>query len=287
LRRRPAWLALSLILLLPLSSCFVRKRVVPGPGAHTNRALITATKDDLILRLHAIYDSIQSFTLRADISPSVGSPYGGELTDYATIRGIILFSRPDSIRVVGLDPVIHTATIFDMVSVGREFHVSIPSKNRFIEGDNDAPASSTNKLENLRPMAFLTSMLIEPPDPKLDLLVLEEDTDETKALYNLYLIRQDKGELRLVRSIYIDRYTLNVVRQKTFTATGSVASETKYADWKAYETAAFPSSITIRRPVDGYEVVVNVVEMQMNPGSVTPDKFVLAQPPGSQLEKLK
>ena len=101
------------------------------------------------------------------------------------------------------------------------------------------------------------------------------------------MIRQEQRELRLVRSIYFDRYTLNIVRQKTFTVTGNIASETKYADWKAYETAAFPSSITIKRPVDGYEVVLNVVEMHMNPGNVAPDRFVLAQPPGSQLERLK
>jgi hypothetical protein len=274
------------VLLLPAGGCFVRRRVVPGPGARTNRPLLSATKEELLARIHSVSDPIQFFTLRADIAPSVGSPYGGELTDYATIRGLILFSKPDSIRIVGLDPVVHTATIFDMVSVGREFRVSIPSKNRFIEGDNDAPANSANKLENLRPTAFLASMLIEPPDPK-DLLVLEDDTDETKAVYILLLLRQENGALRLVRNIYFDRYSLDIVRQKTFTANGGVLSETKYADWKPYEGASFPSSITIRRPLDGYEVVLNVVEMHMNPGTVTPDKFVLAQPPGSQLQRLK
>jgi hypothetical protein len=287
LRRPYALVPLILLPLLSTSGCFVRKRVVPGPAAHANRPLITATKEDLIQRLHAVYDPIQSFTLRVDIAPSVGSPYGGELTDYATIRGILLFSRPDSIRIVGLDPVVHTATIFDMASVGREFRVSIPSKNRFIEGDNEAPANSANKLENLRPSAFLTSMLIEPPDPKVDLTMLEDDTDENKAVYNLHLIHQEKGELRLVRNIFFDRYTLNVVSQKTFIGDGKVVGEAKYADWKVYDTIAFPTTITIRRPVDGYEVVLTVVEMHMNPGNVTPDRFVLAQPPGSQLQKLK
>lgn len=261
--------------------------MVPGPAAHTNRPLLQATKDELIQRIHAIYDPIQSFSLRADISPSVGALYGGELTDYATVRGLILFLRPDNIRVLGLDPVVHSATIFDMVSVGREFHVWIPSKNRFVEGDNQAPPSSTNKLENLRPTAFLTSMLIEPPDAKSDLTVLEDDTDETKAVYILLILRQEQGQLRLVRSIFFDRYTLNILRQKTFTPDGGTISETKYADWKPYESASFPSTIAIRRPLDGYEVTLSVVEMHMNPPDMAPDKFVLAQPPGSQLQKLK
>lgn len=287
---RPASL-FRIVLLVALSflasSCFVRKRVVPGPAARTHRPLLSATKEELIQRVHGVYDPIHAFTLRADMSPSVGSPYGGELTDYATIRGLILFSRPDNIRIVGLDPVVHTATIFDMASVGREFRVSIPSKNRFIEGDNNAPANSANKLENLRPTAFLQSILIEPPDAKADLTVLEDDTDETKAVYILMLLRQEKGELRLVRNIYFDRTTLEISRQKTFTPTGGVMSETKYADWKASDNVSFPSSVTIRRPLDGYEVTLTVVEVHMNPGNITPDKFVLAQPPGSILQRLK
>jgi hypothetical protein len=284
---RPTSRLLICLLLLPLGSCFVRKRTVPGPAAHTNRPLLQATKAELIQRIHAIYDPIQSFSLRADISPSVGALYGGELTDYATVRGVILFLRPDSIRILGLDPVVHTATIFDMSSVGHEFHVWIPSKNSFLEGDNEAPPSSTNKLENLRPTAFLTSMLIEPPDANSDLTMLEDDTDETKAVYILLIVRQEQGQLHLVRSIFFDRYSLNILRQKTFTPDGGIVSETRYADWKQYEQAYFPSTITIRRPLDGYEVTLEMVEMHVNQADMTPDKFVLTQPPGSQLQQLK
>jgi hypothetical protein len=276
------------LLLLPLGSCFVRRRTVAGPAAaHANRPLLHSTRDGLIQRIHTIYDSIQSFSLRADISPSVGALYGGELTDYATVRGVILFRRPDNIRILGLDPVVHSATVFDMSSVGPEFHVWIPSKNSFLEGDNNAPASSTNKLENLRPTAFLTSMLIEPPDPKSDLTLLEDDTDETKAVYILLIVRQEEGQLRLIRSIFFDRYSLNIIRQKTFAPDGGTVSETKYADWKPYEQTYFPTTITIRRPLDGYEVTLEMVEMHMNPSDMTPDKFDLAQPPGSQLQRLK
>ena len=278
---------LFVVLLLPLSGCFVRKRVVPGPAAPTNRPLLSATKEELIQRVHAIFDPIRSFNMRADISPSVGALYGGELTDYATVRGVFLFERPNSIRIAGLDPVVHSALIFDMSSVGREFRVSIPSKDRFIIGDNDAPPSSTNKLENLRPTAFLTSLLIQPPDSKSEKTLLEDDTDESKSVYILLIVHEEAGQLRLVRNIYFDRHTLEIVRQKTFTPTGRTVSETKYGDWKTYESISFPSSITIRRPLDGYEVTLNVIEMRVNPADLTADRFVLTQPPGSQLQRLK
>jgi hypothetical protein len=117
--------------------------------------------------------------------------------------------------------------------------------------------------------------------------LLEDDTDETKAVYILLIVRQEQGELRLIRSIFFDRYSLDITRQKTFTPEGGIVSETKYADWKPYETVSFPSTITIRRPVDGYEVIMDVVEMHVNPGDMTADKFVLTQPPGSQLQRLK
>ena len=162
------WLrcALAAGLLSATPACFVRKRVVTPVGHPQNRPPLTATKTELIERIHALFDPIQSFTLTADMSPSVGSLYGGELTDYATIRAFVLFRRPDDIRVIGLDPVIHSSTIFDMVSTGNNFRVSIPSKNDFIEGANDAPPSSKNKLENLRPTAFLHSLIIAAPAPR-------------------------------------------------------------------------------------------------------------------------
>ncbi len=101
------------------------------------------------------------------------------------------------------------------------------------------------------------------------------------------MVRQEQGELRLVRNIYFDRYSLDIVRQKTFNSTGGTVSETKYGDWKQYDSISFPSSITIRRPLDGYEVTLNVVDMRMNPTDLTPDRFVLAQPPGAQVQHLK
>lgn len=284
-RRELAIIVLLAIVFLP--ACLVRRRVVPKPGAakHETRPLLTATKDELIQRIHIISDPIVSFTMKADMSPSVGSFYGGRVTDYATITGYVLFMRPDSIRVIGQDPVIHS-TAFDMVSTGNDFRVSIPLKSQFFVGENDAPANSKNKLENLRPVAFLNALLIRPPDPGT-LTVLEDDTSETKAVYILMMLQKDQDQLRLVRNVYFDRYTLQIIGQKTFDKNGNIVSDTKYGDWKPYAGAWFPSDIDIQRPQDGYEVELKVLDMKVNGGSVTPEKFVLPQPPGSQLKELK
>ena len=142
-----------LCLAMSLSSCFVKRRTVAPPGKISNRPLLSATKDQLIARIHAASDPIQSFRMRANMSPSAGALFGGQVTDYATIGADVLFLRPDEIRVVGLDPVVHS-TIFDMVSSGPLFLVYIPSKSSFIEGQNNAPPVSSNPLENLPARGF-------------------------------------------------------------------------------------------------------------------------------------
>ena len=255
------------------SSCLVRTRTVIRRGQPPNKPVLTATKQELLARLHQLSDPIQSFSLKVDMSPSIGGVFGGKVTDYPTIHGFILFRRPDSIRVIGLDPVVHS-TILDMVSIGNDFKVSIPTKNQFIEGSNDAPATSNNKLENLRPVAFLNSLLIKPPRAG-ELAILEDDSDETKAIYKLIFVRPSGDDLRVVRTVYFDRYTLDVSRQRTFDETNHVESETKYSGWQTYGAVRFSTSIDMERPKDGYELVLDVTEFKLNPPDITAEKFVL------------
>lgn len=222
--------------------------------------------------------------MKVDLSPSVLNPSKGSATDYATVGAYILFRKPDDIRILAQDPVLAT-TIVDMVSTGNEFRVYIPRKKRFIIGNNDAPERSQNKLENLRPVAILTSLLVQPLDLKTDLTVLEDDVE--RALYILLVIRKEKEQLMLAREIYIDRYTLQITRQKTFDVSSSIVSDSKYTDWKSYDGVAFPGEIDIQRPKENYEVQLGLITMKMNSADVTPDKFLLKQPPDTQLQEVK
>lgn len=286
LRTRQALFISLLASIIFLPACLVHHRVVSVPQ-HENRPPLVATKEQLIQKVVDFSSAIQSFDMKADMSASVGKLYGGQVSDYPAITGYIFFMRPDDIRVLGLDPVIHS-TAFDMVSTGNDFKVSIPSKNEFIIGQNNAPpAGVKNQLENLRPVAFLHSLLITPPDPNTEYTLLEDDTDETKAVYILFIIQKEGDHLALVRNIYFNRYTLQISRQKTFDNVGNVRSNTTYAAWKTYNGISFPSSIDIQRPEDGYEVVLTVIDMKFNTPDITPEKFVLKQPEGSQLKVIE
>ena len=253
-------------------------------GQPANKPALTANRNELLERIHRVADPIQSFSLKVDMSPSVGGVFGGKVTDYPTIQGVILFRRPDQIRVVGLDPVVHSM-ILDMVSTRNEFRVSIPSKSQFFEGLNDAPATSKNKLENLRPVAFLNALLINPPKSG-EFPILEDVSDETRSIYKLIFIQRDGDNLRLLRSVYFDRYTLDISRQRTFDNEGHVISETKYSGWAAYGEVRFPSVIDMTRPQDGYELVLTVTDFKLNPPDITDEKFVLNPPPNAEIRSL-
>ena len=285
LGRRRQLAALVFVLSFCSPGCLVRRRQVVAPGKKVNVPLLRATKEDLLQRITAVYDPIHSFQAKVDMSPSVGDIYGGQVTDYATITGYVLFLKLDKIRVIGLDPVIHS-TLFDMVSVGNDFKVSLPPKSQFFLGTNDAPANSKDKLQNLRPVAFLNALLIKTPDPG-DQVIFLDDTNEAKAVYILEFVRTEAGGLKIVRNVYFDRHTLQISRQKTFDLDGYITSDTIYGEWNTFSGTAFPTTIDVQRPQDGYEVQLRIAEMKMNEPSVTDEKFVLNPPPGAQSKELK
>jgi hypothetical protein len=283
-RRNFGLLAALLFMFFSSSACLVRTRTVTPRGQPPDKPILSATKEELLERIHRVADPIQSFSLKVDMSPSVGAVFGGKVTDYPTIHGFILFRRPDRIRVIGLDPVVHS-TILDMVSLGNDYRVSIPTKNLFIEGSNDAPATSKIKLENLRPIAFLTSLLINPPAPG-EYALLEDVSDESRAVYKLIFLERDGDEIRELRSVYFDRFTLDISRQRTFDRSSHVTSETKYSNWSAQGGVRFPLSIDMERPLDGYALQLQVTEFKLNPADLTDEKFVLNPPPNAEIRRL-
>lgn len=285
---KPGRLLLLLSLAVALTpGCFVRHRAVTASSKGPIRPLIAASKDELIRRLHNVSDPIQSFLMTADLSPSVLDPSKGTATDYATVSAYVLFRKPDDIRILGRDPVIGS-TIFDMVSNGSEFRVSIPTRKRFIIGSNTAPPTSGNKLENLRPQALVASLIVSAPDPNKDWALMENDME--RALYILLIVGHDHDEPNepvLVRQIYFDGHSLQITRQKTFEASGMIVSDSKYSDWKMFDGIPYPTNIDIQRPKDNYEVQLSVVSMKINTADLTSDKFVLKQPPDYEVRELK
>jgi len=279
----PATLALSFGL-LSVSCRLITHRTIRRNGkiATPAQILITASRDDLVARISRIYNAIQSFQATVAMTPSVGSVYKGQITEIHDVRAYVLFRKPADIRIIGQLPVVGTRA-FDMVSDGRNFKFFLVSKNLFVEGSNSAPATSKNRLENLRPSAFLSSMLIRPSEPA-EHPFLEDQTDEENALYILQFIHlTPDGRPSASRSVWFDRLDLSITRQVVYDGGGDIVSDTRYAKWQAYNGVIFPAHIDINRPKDGYGVVMDITQMQMNT-PLPDDKFVLNKPEGAQLQ---
>jgi len=282
-RSRAASACLSLALLF--SGCVARNRVITRGGNHPGppKPLLTASKDELIRRLTDRYNAMKSFNASVDLTPAVGSVYKGKITEYQDISGYVLYRQPSDIRIIGLLPVVRSK-VFDMVSTGMDFRILLPTKDRFVQGRNDAPPTSPNNLENLRPEAFLESMIIRPLDSATETPIVVDNTDEHEAIYVLFLeqITEDRKVIPL-RAIFFDRTNLDVVRQKRFQPNGDIASDTRYHDFDIFDGIRFPKTIEINRPKDGYGVVINVRTMEMNK-AIPDERFVLERPEGTQLQ---
>src|SRR5215467_4442708 len=111
LRRASAALPLLLLCLacLGLPSCLAVKRKITRTGS-TNKTvtLLTADRATLLDVIVRQYDAIRDFNATVDLVPALGSAEKSKITEYKDVRGYILFRRPDSIRIIGLFPVMRT-----------------------------------------------------------------------------------------------------------------------------------------------------------------------------------
>jgi hypothetical protein len=104
-------------------------------------ALRTASLDQLLEKLD-VYSEIKTVTMNVTIQLSVESDDRTEVKEYTDTPGFIILRRPQDIRVLAQVPVVRS-TAFDMVSNGETFSVHLPSKNRYLVGQNQLEKPSS------------------------------------------------------------------------------------------------------------------------------------------------
>ncbi|MGB7760554.1 MAG: DUF4292 domain-containing protein [Bryobacteraceae bacterium] len=286
MRFRRHVVAVILVCALPMvfSSCLARRRLIVRKGSNTAQPLLVADRAALLEALSRQYRAVRDFSATVDMVPALGTAEKSKITEYKDVRAYILFRQPANIRIIGLYPVVRNKA-FDMTSDGARFELYIPSRDAFIKGNNEIVQRSENKIENLRPQHFVDALMVRPVDPAVDKVVFENFTDEDVAFYIMQVVHEDKGELRLERSIWFSRVNLEIARQVLFDAAGNILTDARYSEWKTYDKVAFPKHIEINRPQDEYGVVIDIVKTDINKG-VTDDKFVLERPSGTTLRVL-
>jgi hypothetical protein len=294
MRRGSAFWAVSLaVAVLPLSGCLFRTR--PVEERYSKAPLKEASQQELIDSINRQAEAIRSLKATVDIDTSVGGAKKGHYTDYKEIRGYVLARKPAWLHFIGLMPIVRT-TAFDMVSDGTQFKVWIPPKNRFVLGLNRMATPDTDRpMENIRPQNIYEALLIPPVDTALELAVMErgyETLHDGKGHpilqedYELLVIRKDGDRgAALERRIVFSRTDLKPHRQYIYDENGKIATDARYAEYKDYDGASYPSRIEILRPQEEYDITLNMLKVEIN-HSLTDDQFVLEQPAGAEVVHL-
>ncbi|HZU22709.1 MAG TPA: DUF4292 domain-containing protein [Terriglobales bacterium] len=279
---------LLVLLVSPLTGCLFHRHGYNGPVLNTLN-LKEATRDQLIEAINSEAAKIHTIDATVDIAASVGGQKKGTVTDYTDIKGYLLVREPDMLRMIGLFPFVRN-TAFDMVSEGGRFKLSIPSKNKFYVGSNEVVHPSANPLENLRPQVIFSALLlhsVDPNDAVLEVGIEEVQQPNSKRIveqpdYELIVISRDPQGPFLARKIIFSRTDLQPHRQLIYDRFGNPVTDARYDAFQTYDGVSFPSQVEINRPQEEYTITLKMVKVQIN-APLAPDRFVLNQPPGSQL----
>ena len=297
MRFRSGILILILICVLPLTGCLFRSHDIQKPMS--TAALKSATLEELVSTIDSSASRLQSLKATVDIDTSVTKPKKDKpneykVTDNPQFSGYLLVRKPEMLRMKGLVPVVRN-TMFDMVSNGKTFELSIPPYNKFIVGSNLITKPSAQPLENLRPQHIFDALLLKPIDPQNEIAVLEQGTEPVKDPkthkdveqmdYEVIIIRRENQKWYLSRKIFFNRVDLLPHRQLIYNLQGQVATDAQYDNFTEYSGVQFPSIIQVQRPIEDYWIKLSVIKMELNM-PMTDDQFALVRPSGAQFINL-
>ncbi|HVJ08830.1 MAG TPA: hypothetical protein VM554_10625 [Acidisarcina sp.] len=277
-----------------LTGCLshTRKLQVPKPPS----IVLAAKADDLVDRVNAQFASIQTLTATVEMQAQVGGARKGAVTDYTSFRGYILMEKPAKLRVLGLVPVLHTHA-FDLASDGKIFKLVIPLKSKAIVGTTKVTKKSKNALENMRPSLFFDSLLIHDISPDELVFVTGEsriypDPERKQLLeepvYDLDIVERKAGgkDLMLKRVIRFGRVDLMPFEQDIYDQDGNIETQTLYGKYQTFGTTRFPGVVTIRRPLEEYQITLTIEKLTLNQ-TLTEDQFELKIPENIPIQQLE
>jgi len=280
-----------------LSGCLyhthkVEKAVLAGPA-------MDASIGQLVNSLNERYNAINTLTATVEFAASSGGARQGKQTDITPFHGYILLRKPSMLRVLALLPVVRTHA-FDLASDGSTFKLVIPPRSRAIVGKNTVTKRSANELENLRPDFFLDSVLVKPvtPDRLVYVIKTSELRKQGKKLletpeYELHIgepaLAQDPRlqvhVLKPTRVISFSRLTLLPIGQDIYDQEGEVETHVDYGPYKEFGTIQMPSTITIQRPRESYQITITVQKVVVNQ-PLSDEQFALKVPSDYKVQTL-
>jgi outer membrane lipoprotein-sorting protein len=284
--------ALFLPLLLSGCSLFPTTRKLPVPKAPVITQ--TATPEQLVARLNERWAAISTLTAKVEFQASVAKSKEGVATDYPSIEGHILLRKPSDLRVLGR---YFGVLAFDMSSDGKNFSLSVPTKNKFIRGSNSLKKKSLNTWENLRPGFFVDALLVRGLDPDdWYSVVIDSETLEDAARKHLFTVpeyilsisrrKPATQELIPVRVVTFRRDNLLPYQQDIYDSEGHLETHVTYSAYQDFEGSQYPSLVIIKRPIDEIQIVLTVDDVHENQ-PLADDQFLVKPADGAKVQNLE
>ncbi len=260
-----------------LTGCYKHTRIVEKVG--TPDIVMEASATDLVQKLNANFDALQTLNTAVTLTASTGGGRAGKVTTYTSFKGYVLMRKPRDLRVLLLVPLVGSVGM-DMVSDGKNFKLIIPPENKARVGTDEVKTPSKNPIENLRPHVFLDGFLIHGvgPDDSVALTqsnrIVTTDVRKHQAIaepdYDLAVLHKQAGNiLQTVRVLRYSRVTLLPFQQDIYDDKGRIVTTVLYDKYQKFGDIDFPMSIDIRRPYDEYELKIDVTKLTANKPSTT------------------
>ncbi len=294
MRARRALSACGLTLPVMLAGCSLlpTTRHLPVPKAPA--IVKDATAKELVEEINKRWEALNTLTATVEIQATELKTDTGLEKDFPSCRGYIVLRKPDMLRVAGT---YFGARVFDMASDGQHFTLVIPHQNLAIEGSNSVKQKSENQMLNLRPDFFLDSILVRDLNPEDEFIrTADTVTVEDAAKKHLYSVpeyvlsvvrhKPNSQELTLTRTITFHRDDLLPYGQEIYDSNGNLETEVTYGDYASFSAGQYPSKVTIKRPLEGIQLVLTVDRVQENV-DLPADEFEVQIPAGTKIQNLK
>src|SRR5436190_10331304 len=220
------------LLLFGQAGCITTRRVVPAEQRPLPAKTVSRT--DLLTGLEEKSKKIRTLQATVALDASGGAMTTGVLTKYRQTKSFVIVDRPSHIRIKAQAP-LALATVFDMVSDGKQYRVSIPLKNKFIVGNANTPGKEKNPILNLRPQHIVTALFVDIVPYIANSQVrstLEEAVEGRRSYYVFSFIDISENTVQLMEKLWIDRTDLEVTRKEIFGIDGKVDTDVQYSEYE-------------------------------------------------------
>jgi hypothetical protein len=149
----------------------------------------------------------------------------------------------------------------------------------------------------MRPGFFFDAMVVRGLEPDdFYSVIADTETLEDAAKKHLYTVpeyilsitRREPGSQKEtpVRVVTITRDNLLPYQQDIYDSEGNLETQVTYAAYRDFDSSMYPSTVTIKRPLEEYQIVLTVENVKENQ-ILTDDQFVVKVPDGTQTQNLE